>query len=182
MRMPRLGFGTWQLGRDTQPMVEQALALGVRHIDTAQMYGNEDAVGAAIAASGVARDELFVTTKLDNGNHAPDDARRTVDASLDRLGLDAVDLMLVHWPVEWERMERDHRRPRRGPCRRPHPLPGRVQLRRRPAGPGRALGAAVVPAGRVPPVPGPGRAAPLVPGPRLGVHRLLAAGQGGGRR
>ena len=84
---------------ETQEVVEQALEVGYRHLDTAQMYRNEEGVGRAIAASGIPRDELFVTTKLNNGFHRPDDARRAFDESLQRLGLDRVDLFLIHWPL-----------------------------------------------------------------------------------
>jgi 2,5-diketo-D-gluconate reductase A len=84
---------------ETQEVVERALEVGYRHLDTAQMYGNEEGVGRAIAASGVPRDELYVTTKLNNGFHRPDDARREFAASLERLGLDHVDLFLIHWPL-----------------------------------------------------------------------------------
>ena len=79
--------------------MESALALGYRHIDTAEMYANEDAIGAAIAASGVARKELHVTTKVWNENLAPDAMRRAFDTSLRKLRLDQVDLYLVHWPA-----------------------------------------------------------------------------------
>src|SRR4051795_3182609 len=99
-QIPQLGFGVFLVPADeTQRTVEQALEVGYRHLDTAQMYGNEAGVGAAIRATGLARDELFVTTKLDNGYHRPDDARRTFAESLDRLGLDRVDLFLIHWPL-----------------------------------------------------------------------------------
>jgi 2,5-diketo-D-gluconate reductase A len=98
--IPQLGFGVFLVPPDdTQRVVEQALEVGYRHIDTAQMYGNEAQVGAAIAASGLPREELYVTTKLNNGHHRPDDARRAFDKSLDKLGLDRVDLFLIHWPL-----------------------------------------------------------------------------------
>src|SRR5215211_4308058 len=98
--IPQLGFGVFLVSPDqTQRTVEQALEVGYRHLDTAQMYGNEAEVGAAIAASGVPRGELYVTTKLNNGNHLPDDARRSFAESLERLGLDHVDLFLIHWPL-----------------------------------------------------------------------------------
>ena len=99
IRLPRLGLGTFRLqGDDCRVAVESALGLGYRHIDTAEMYGNEDPIGAAIAASGVARKDLHVTTKVWNENLAPDAIRRAFDASLNKLGLDHVDLYLVHWP------------------------------------------------------------------------------------
>ena len=97
--LPRLGLGTFRMqGEVCRAAVESALALGYRHIDTAEMYGNEDAIGAAIAASKVARNELHVTTKVWNENLAPDAMRQAFDASLKKLKLDRVDLYLVHWP------------------------------------------------------------------------------------
>jgi 2,5-diketo-D-gluconate reductase B len=97
--LPRLGLGTFRLqGDPCRAAVESALALGYRHIDTAEMYGNEEAVGAAIAASGIARRDLHVTTKVWHENLAPDAIRRAFDTSLNRLKLDHVDLYLVHWP------------------------------------------------------------------------------------
>jgi 2,5-diketo-D-gluconate reductase B len=97
--IPRLGFGTFRMpGADAQPVVESALALGYRHIDTAAMYANEAAVGAAIVASGISRDELFVTTKVWHDQLSPDTLRRAFDDSLDKLGLDHVDLYMIHWP------------------------------------------------------------------------------------
>jgi 2,5-diketo-D-gluconate reductase A len=99
-RIPQLGFGVFQVPPEqTQETVELAFEAGYRHIDTAQMYGNEAGVGAAITASGLPREELWITTKLNNGFHRPDDARREFAASLDRLGLDQVDLFLIHWPL-----------------------------------------------------------------------------------
>ena len=97
--MPRLGLGTYRMpGAAAQPVVESALALGYRHIDTAAMYENEAAVGASIAASGLARSELFVTTKVWHDQLAPDALHRAFDTSLRKLGLDHIDLYLVHWP------------------------------------------------------------------------------------
>jgi 2,5-diketo-D-gluconate reductase B len=97
--LPRLGLGTFRMQGDLcRAAVESALALGYRHIDTAEMYGNEDAIGAAIAASRVARQDLHVTTKVWHDNLAPDAIRRAFDASLNKLRLDHVDLYLVHWP------------------------------------------------------------------------------------
>ena len=98
--IPQLGFGVFQVPpEETAATVAQALEAGYRHLDTAQMYQNEQGVGEAIAASGIARHELYVTTKLNNGFHRPDDAWRAFDESLTRLGLDRVDLFLIHWPL-----------------------------------------------------------------------------------
>src|SRR5665213_1653299 len=100
LSMPRLGLGTFRMQGDVcRAAVESALALGYRHVDTAEMYGNEDAIGPAIATSGVARKDLFVTTKVWNENLAPDAMRKAFDTSLKKLGLDQVDLYLVHWPA-----------------------------------------------------------------------------------
>lgn len=98
--VPQLGFGVFQIPpADTAAAVSQAFAVGYRHIDTAQMYGNEKGVGEAVAASGLARDEVFLTTKLNNGFHRPDGARRAFEQSLADLGTDHVDLFLIHWPL-----------------------------------------------------------------------------------
>ena len=97
--LPRLGLGTFRLQGDAcRAAVESALGLGYRHIDTAEMYANEEAIGPAIAASGVARKDLHVTTKVWNENLAPDAIRKAFDISLKKLKLDHVDLYLVHWP------------------------------------------------------------------------------------
>lgn len=97
--VPALGFGTWPLaGAECRTAVRNAIELGYRHIDTAQMYGNEAEVGAAIRESGVARSTLFVTTKLDLSNLAAKAVRRSMEESLKRLKLDYVDLLLIHWP------------------------------------------------------------------------------------
>jgi 2,5-diketo-D-gluconate reductase B len=97
--LPRLGLGTFRMQGDVcRAAVESALGLGYRHIDTAEMYGNEDAIGPAIAASGVARKDLHITTKVWHENLAPDALRRAFDTSLQKLKLDHVDLYLVHWP------------------------------------------------------------------------------------
>jgi 2,5-diketo-D-gluconate reductase A len=99
-RIPQLGFGVFQVEPEkTQEVVESALSAGYRHIDTAAAYNNERGVGAAIAASDLARDELYVTTKLWNANHQHDKALAAFDESLDKLGLDYVDLYLIHWPL-----------------------------------------------------------------------------------
>jgi 2,5-diketo-D-gluconate reductase A len=99
-RIPQFGFGVFLIEpKDTEAAVTAALKAGYRHIDTAEMYGNEAEVGAAIAKSGLGRGEVYVTTKLNNGYHRPDDARRAFDASLKALGTDYVDLFLIHWPL-----------------------------------------------------------------------------------
>ena len=98
--IPQLGFGVFQVPPEkTEETVLTAFEVGYRHIDTAQMYGNEAGVGAAVKSSGLPRDEVYVTSKLNNGFHRPDDARRTFDESLQRLGLDRLDLFLIHWPL-----------------------------------------------------------------------------------
>ncbi len=98
--IPQLGFGVFQVPpEDTAKITAQALEAGYRHIDTAEMYQNEKGVGEAIASSGIPRDELFVTSKLNNGFHEPDEARKAFDATLAALGLDQVDLFLIHWPL-----------------------------------------------------------------------------------
>jgi diketogulonate reductase-like aldo/keto reductase len=112
--LPLLGLGVYQSrpGAETRQAVETALRLGYRHIDTARAYGNERDVAAGIAASGVPRGEVFVTTKLWNSDHGYDQTLRACDASLARLGTERVDLYLVHWPVEalrretWRAMEK----------------------------------------------------------------------------
>lgn len=100
LSIPRLGLGTWPMrGAEAQRAVESALALGYRHIDTAAMYGNEDAVGAGIAASGVRREEIFLTTKVWWTELAPEALRASAEASLERLGTPFADLILIHWPA-----------------------------------------------------------------------------------
>ena len=103
IEIPQLGFGVFQVPpEETQGAVEMALGAGYRHIDTAAAYGNEREVGAALASSGLAREDYFVTTKLWNSEHGHDSALVAFEASLDRLGLDHVDLYLIHWPVPTE--------------------------------------------------------------------------------
>ncbi|MFD5770759.1 aldo/keto reductase [Streptomyces sp. NPDC127049] len=98
--MPQLGFGVWQVPDDeAAKAVATALEAGYRSIDTAAIYENERGTGKAVAASGIAREELFVTTKLWNSEQGHDATLRAFDASLERLGLDYVDLYLIHWPV-----------------------------------------------------------------------------------
>jgi 2,5-diketo-D-gluconate reductase A len=117
VEIPQLGFGVFQVPpEDTQEVVEQALDAGYRHIDTAGAYRNEKGVGAAIAASGLAREDLFVTTKLWNSEQGFETTLAAFEASLDRLGFDYVDLYLIHWPVPsegrfvdtWRAFERIH--------------------------------------------------------------------------
>jgi len=98
--IPQLGFGVFQIApRDTAQTVSKALEIGYRHIDTAEMYGNEKGVGEAIRASGLERGEVFVTSKLNNGFHRPDDARKAFSTTLSELGFDYLDLFLIHWPL-----------------------------------------------------------------------------------
>src|SRR3712207_1779748 len=98
--IPQLGFGVFQVPpEDTEKTVLTAFEVGYRHIDTAEMYQNEEGVGAAIRSAGIPRDELYVTSKLNNGFHRPDDARRAFDDTMRKLGLDRLDLFLIHWPL-----------------------------------------------------------------------------------
>jgi 2,5-diketo-D-gluconate reductase A len=107
--IPQLGFGTLKIPPDRAPTAENArktadvvslaLQIGYRHIDTAQMYGNEMGVGLALAESGIGRDEIYITTKLSNAKHRPDDVRHSFDQSMERLALDHLDLFLMHWPL-----------------------------------------------------------------------------------
>jgi len=97
--IPQLGFGVFKVDpAETERIVSDALEIGYRHIDTAAVYGNEEGVGRAIAASGIPRDELFVTTKLWNADQGTQSAFDALALSLDKLGLDYVDLYLIHWP------------------------------------------------------------------------------------
>ena len=118
--IPQLGFGVFQIEpKDTVKAVSTALEIGYRHIDTAQMYGNEKEVGEAIRASGIERSNIFVTSKLNNGFHQPDDARKAFNTTLSELGFDYVDLFLIHWPLPtlydgdfvstWKTLEEFHR-------------------------------------------------------------------------
>jgi 2,5-diketo-D-gluconate reductase A len=100
VEIPQLGFGVFQVDPDeTKDAVLTAFEVGYRHVDTAQMYGNEAGVGEALKASGLAREDVFVTSKLNNNNHRRDDALRSFDETLDKLGGTYVDLFLVHWPL-----------------------------------------------------------------------------------
>lgn len=115
VRMPRLGFGTYKAaGAEAEPAVAEALRVGYRGVDTASFYGNEDGVGRAIAASGLPRSDVFVTSKAWNDEQGYDATLFALDRSLERLGLDHLDLYFVHWPVPalaretWRAMERAH--------------------------------------------------------------------------
>lgn len=99
LRMPRLGLGTYRMqGAVCQAAVEAGLAMGYRHLDTSEMYGNEDAVGAGLGASGVSRGDVHLTTKVWNDHLRPGQMRTAMDDSLRKLGTDYVDLYLIHWP------------------------------------------------------------------------------------
>ncbi|GMA24811.1 oxidoreductase [Luteimicrobium album] len=98
--IPQLGFGTYKMPpSDTARLVRTALELGYRHVDTAEMYGNEREVGQGVRDSGLPRDEVFVTSKLDNPHRTPDQARAAFDRTMADLGLEQVDLFLIHWPL-----------------------------------------------------------------------------------
>ena len=98
--IPQLGFGTWRVSaQEATDVVGRALQVGYRHIDTAQGYKNEAAIGEAIAASGLERSELFITSKLDNDNHLPADVHSSFEQTLVDLRTDYVDLFLIHWPL-----------------------------------------------------------------------------------
>jgi 2,5-diketo-D-gluconate reductase A len=99
-QIPQLGFGVFQIAPEkTAEAVKTALQVGYRHIDTAEMYGNEHGVGQGIQDAGLDRADVFITSKLNNGFHRPDDARRAFDKTLSALGSDYVDLFLIHWPL-----------------------------------------------------------------------------------
>ncbi|RFA08646.1 oxidoreductase [Subtercola boreus] len=100
IEIPQLGFGVFQIDpADTKEATLAALEVGYRHIDTAEMYGNEKEVGQAVAASGLAREDIFVTSKLNNGFHERDAALKAFDGTLEALGFDYLDLFLIHWPL-----------------------------------------------------------------------------------
>ena len=118
VEIPQLGFGVFKVPPEqTEDVTRTALEVGYRHVDTAQMYGNEAGVGRAVRAASLARDEVFVTSKLNNPNHAHDDALRSFDGTLAELGFDHVDLFLIHWPLPevgdfvetWHAMEEIYR-------------------------------------------------------------------------
>ena len=99
-KIPQLGFGVFKIDpAQTADAVIEALRVGYRHIDTAEMYRNEAEGGEAVRASGLDRGEVYLTSKLNNGFHRPDDARRAFDGTLEALGTDYVDLFLIHWPL-----------------------------------------------------------------------------------
>ncbi|MFI5622349.1 aldo/keto reductase [Nocardioides sp. NPDC051685] len=98
--IPQFGLGVWQVPQDeTEQVVSEALEVGYRHIDTAQMYQNEAGVGAALKSAGLDREDVYVTTKLNNSQHDPANAKASLERSLELLGLDRVDLFLIHWPL-----------------------------------------------------------------------------------
>jgi 2,5-diketo-D-gluconate reductase A len=118
VEIPQLGFGVYQIKpADTEKAVLDALEVGYRHVDTAEMYGNEKEVGLAVRASGLKREDVFVTSKLNNSFHAHDAALRAFDGTMDALGLDYLDLFLIHWPMPavgnfvdtWKAMEEIHK-------------------------------------------------------------------------
>ena len=99
VQMPQLGLGTWPMDdKEATTAVAHALSIGYRLVDTAENYGNERGVGAGLRASGIARDQVFITSKFNREWHSVDGARQACEASLQRLGLDYLDLLLVHWP------------------------------------------------------------------------------------
>ncbi|WP_243469727.1 aldo/keto reductase [Klenkia marina] len=119
VEIPQLGFGTYQIEpENTREAVRTALEVGYRHIDTAEMYGNEKEVGEGLRDSGLDRDDVFITSKLNNGFHAHDDALRAMDQTLADLQVERLDLFLVHWPLPgidvdfvetWKAMEQIYR-------------------------------------------------------------------------
>ncbi len=118
VEIPQLGFGVFKVPPEqTEDVTRTAFEIGYRHVDTAQMYGNEAGVGRAVRAAGLDRNDVFVTSKLDNPNHARDDALRSFDRTLAELGFDHVDLFLIHWPLPevgdyvetWHAMEEIYR-------------------------------------------------------------------------
>lgn len=100
--MPAVGFGTWQDKDSQESAVETALKAGYRHIDTAHIYGTEPMVGKGIKNAGVPRDQIFITTKLWNNRHDPKSVEKSLDDSLRELGVDYVDLYLMHWPAPFK--------------------------------------------------------------------------------
>jgi 2,5-diketo-D-gluconate reductase A len=134
--IPQLGLGVFQIEPgETAEAVARALDAGYRHVDTAQMYENEKEVGEAVKASALDRADVFLTSKLSNASHRPDDARRSFDETLSKLGSDYVDLFLIHWPLpmlydgDFVAYLEDARGP---PPGRTRALDRRLQLRGRP--------------------------------------------------
>lgn len=110
VEIPKLGLGTWMIEDDVvADAVKKAVEIGYRHVDTAQAYQNERGVGEGIRESGVARDELFVTTKLDAGIKSYEDAKAAIEGSLETMGLDYIDLMIIHSPQPWQNFAGDDR-------------------------------------------------------------------------
>ena len=174
--VPKLGFGTWEiLGRDCEEAVADALEIGYRHIDTAQAYENEAEVGKGLAAGGVPRNELFLTTKLWRDQFAADRVRPSAEGSLERLQVEYVDLLLLHWPNDDVPLEEtlgalaELREDGAGAALR------RLELPRRHAARGAEARADLRRPGRVPPVPRPAEARRSRGGEGLHGHRLLPA-------
>lgn len=110
VKIPKLGLGTWMIDdSDVAEAVKKAVELGYRHIDTAQAYENERGVGEGVRNCGVSRDQLFVTTKLDAGIKSYDEARKAIDGSLETMGLDYIDMMIIHSPQPWDDFGSDNR-------------------------------------------------------------------------
>ncbi len=110
VEIPKLGLGTWMISNDdVAKAVEEAIQLGYRHIDTAQAYANEAGVGLGVRNSGVAREEIFVTSKVHAGFKTYDEAKKSIDQSLEALGLDYIDLMIIHAPQPWDKWRADQR-------------------------------------------------------------------------
>ena len=175
--IPQLGFGVFQVPpEDTADVVTKALEVGYRHIDTAAAYGNEVGVGEAVRASGLARDEVFITTKLPNDDQGAETGLAAFEGSLERLGMDHVDLYLIHWPLPardlyvetWHMMEKLYAEGRARAIGVSNFQPSHLH---------RLRDEATVRAGRQ-----PGRAAPdldaggLAPGARADGHRHRGVG------
>lgn len=110
VKIPKLGLGTWMIDdSDVAEAVKKAVELGYRHIDTAQAYENERGVGEGVRNCGVSRDQLFVTTKLDAGIKSYEEARKAIDGSLETMGLDYIDMMIIHSPQPWDDFGSDNR-------------------------------------------------------------------------
>ena len=152
--VPKLGFGTWEiLGRDCEEAVADALEIGYRHIDTAQAYENESEVGKGLAAGGVPRNELFLTTKLWRDQFAADRVRPSAEGSLERLQVEYVDLLLLHWPNDDVPLDGDAGRARRAARGGAGAALRRLERPRRHAGRGAGARGDLRRPGRVPSVP-----------------------------